>query len=165
MGGATALAALPIVAAANLATFAYWPGAADWAEIVLRVLGVSLTVSALFHLLDRPTPLPVPDAPAILRRLPRPERGRLLALSAQDHYTQVATDRGRALVLIRLSDAIAEASPAPGLRVHRSHWVALDAVAGARRTGDRAMLLLTDGAEIPVSRANMPAAKAAGLVR
>src|SRR5690606_17132350 len=70
----------------------------------------------------------IPPRPAVLNRLPHHLRGRLIYMSMQDHYVDVHTDRGNALVLMRLGDAIAETGATPGLQIHRSHWVALDAV-------------------------------------
>ena len=99
--------------------------------------------------------------PPILARLQPARRGRLLSLSAEDDYVRVRTTAGEALVLMRLGDAVAEA--APGLRVHRSHWVARAAVAEARRAGDGAVLTLRTGEEIPVSRANLPRLRETGL--
>jgi len=68
------------------------------------------------------------------------------------------------MVLMRLSDAMKETGDLPGAQVHRSHWVAFSAVRAARRDGDRAILTLTSGVEIPVSRANLPKVKEAGLL-
>jgi DNA-binding LytR/AlgR family response regulator len=76
----------------------------------------------------------------------------------------VTTTAGRALVLLRLSDAIAEAEGVPGLQIHRSHWVTLAAVARVRRDGARVLLVLKDGRELPVSRTFMPQARLAGLL-
>jgi DNA-binding LytR/AlgR family response regulator len=60
-------------------------------------------------------------SPPILNRVPVQRRGRLIALSVSDHYVEVLTDGGRSLVLMRLSDAIAETGPVKGLQIHRSH--------------------------------------------
>jgi DNA-binding LytR/AlgR family response regulator len=99
----------------------------------------------------------------LLARLPPAKRGRLLHLRVEDHYVEVTTDRGSALVLLRLSDAVAETAGVPGLQVHRSHWVALDAVARAGREGGRPALVLRTGTVVLVSRSFLPAARAAGL--
>ena len=116
----------------------------------------------------RPAPVAgspsVPAPPRLLTRLPLAKRGPLLSLSVQDHYVEVVTTRGRELLLMRLSDAIAETEGCAGLQVHRSHWVALDQVQAAHRDGARAVLTLSDGREIPVSRTYVPAAKEAGLL-
>ncbi|MCU0800989.1 MAG: LytTR family transcriptional regulator [Rhodobacteraceae bacterium] len=102
--------------------------------------------------------------PAILSRLPMQKRGDLLSLSVQDHYVDVVTTRGREMLLMRLGDAIRETAPVTGLQVHRSHWVARAAVTAAERRGDGALLTLTNGAAIPVSRAYVPALRKAGLL-
>ena len=148
-----------------------------WQGLSAQVAGTSLlgafvvswVVLGLRAMLFGPSgPLgPSPEnnaAPAILQRLPLEKRGALVALSATDHYVEVITDRGSDLVLMRLADAIAETAPARGLQVHRSHWVALDRVQGARRRGDGALLDMGAGLEIPVSRRHMGAIRAAGLL-
>lgn len=169
LGGAAVIGSLAVVGLAglNLAAFG-WQGLA--AQVtpagMLGAYVVSGVVMALREVLLRETPPASSGAtgPAILRRLPLARRGALVALSAEDHYVAVTTTRGRELVLMRLSDAIAEAEGVAGLQVHRSHWVALDQVRAARRQGDGAVLTLSDGRDIPVSRARLPAARAAGLL-
>lgn len=81
-----------------------------------------------------------------------------------DHYVDVTTDQGHALVLTRLSDAMRETAPIQGLQVHRSHWVALDAVRRTTRQAGKPMLELENGTLVPVSRSFLPAARAAGLL-
>ncbi|MDE0344439.1 MAG: LytTR family DNA-binding domain-containing protein [Boseongicola sp.] len=88
----------------------------------------------------------------------------MIALSVEDHYTRVRTTKGEELLLLRLSDAIRETAPVAGLQVHRSHWVASDQVTGSRRDRNRTLLILRNGDEIPVSRANMRAVREAGLL-
>ncbi|MFY0597525.1 MAG: LytTR family transcriptional regulator DNA-binding domain-containing protein [Cognatishimia sp.] len=105
-----------------------------------------------------------PQPPAILRRLPFEKRGPLYSLSVSDHYVEITTAKGAVLVLMRLSDAIAETGAVSGLQVHRSHWVALAAVASAKRDGAKAILTLKDGREIPASRTYIPALKEAGVL-
>jgi len=107
---------------------------------------------------------PGPPAPPLLDRLPLPQRGRLLHLAVNDHYVDVTTDKGTTLVLIRLSDAIRETAPVPGLQVHRSHWIALDAVRRAARRSGKPVLELENGREVPVSRSFLAATRAAGLL-
>ncbi|MBP0438820.1 LytTR family DNA-binding domain-containing protein [Tianweitania sediminis] len=101
--------------------------------------------------------------PRILQRLPHPQRGRLLALSVQDHYTQVVTDRGKPLVLIRLSDAISETAGVEGLQIHPSHWVAAHAVKRVLSRDGRMELELENGDVLPVSRSYAPAVRKAGF--
>ena len=73
----------------------------------------------------------------------------------------VVTDRSRALLLLRLADAIEELEGAEGMRIHRSYWVALDAIASSRREGGKLLLKMTDGVELPVSRSYVKDVRAA----
>lgn len=99
-------------------------------------------------------PAPAPPAPPrFLERLPLKLRGgELWAVEAEDHYLRLHTSRGQDLILLRLADAVAELEGLEGMQVHRSWWVARDAIAGARRGDGRAVLTLKDGSEVPVSR-------------
>ncbi len=94
---------------------------------------------------------PVP--PKFLERLPLKLRGaEVWAVEAQDHYLRLHTSKGQDLILMRLADAIAELQGIEGARVHRSWWIARDAITEARRGDGRATLTLKDGSEVPVSR-------------
>ncbi|MCU4654804.1 LytTR family transcriptional regulator DNA-binding domain-containing protein [Roseibacterium sp. SDUM158016] len=96
---------------------------------------------------ERPLP-----GETFLRRL-QPRVGRsLVSLSIRDHYLDVVTREGRETLLMRMSDAEAELIDYPGMRVHRSHWVALDAVERLERTGNRWTVHLVGGVALPVSR-------------
>ena len=135
---------------------------------------IAAVVTAAGNGLRRPAPgQPSPNAPAemaatapppLLERLPRPQRGRLIHLAVSDHYVEVTTEKGTSLVLMRLSDAIKETEPVMGLQVHRSHWVALDAVRRGLRQGGKPVLELETGALVPVSRTYLDAVRAAGLL-
>ncbi len=166
-GGSFVLSGLFLL---NWAALGQSPADQDYAvSIAANVLAVSLVVSWAFALIGRrPTPAPLvaagTETPRIVRRLPLDRRGRLIALSVQDHYVEVITSGGKDLLLMRLADAIAETDPEQGLQVHRSHWVALAAVRGARRDGARVILTMSDGRDIPVSRTYLPAIKEAGLL-
>lgn len=107
---------------------------------------------------------PPPPRPRLLNRLPAELDGELMSLTAIDHYTEITTTHGTTRLLLRLSDAMAEAAPTPGLRIHRSHWVALDHIRAARRDGPRASVTLTNGTELPVSRSNLSALEQTGLL-
>jgi DNA-binding LytR/AlgR family response regulator len=84
---------------------------------------------------------------------PRLRAGRLQAIAAEDHYLRVHTDLGSDLVLMRIGDAATLLESLPGARVHRSWWVARDAVTGSRSTNGNIMLELACGLDVPVSRA------------
>lgn len=112
----------------------------------------------------RPTVEATPELapPRLLARLPGRLGADILALQAEDHYVRVHTALGSDLILMRLADAIAEADGVEGLRVHRSWWVAKTAVRSARAEGRRAMLVLTGGLEVPVTRESVPEVRRAG---
>lgn len=80
-----------------------------------------------------------------------------------DHYVEVLTERGKTLVLLRLSDAIRETVGVPGVQIHRSHWVALAAVSRVVRSDGKVFAELPNGLRLPVSRGYADAAKAAGI--
>lgn len=160
------LAILPIVIAFNAVALSRLPqSVGELTEFAIDCIGVSLSITTAAVLRGRAVADEVPPRPpALLDRLAYDRRGRLLSLSSEDHYVRVRTDRGEELVLMRLADAIREAEPTEGLQVHRSHWVALAAIERATRSGERAVLTLTGGSEIPVSRTYVPALRARGIL-
>jgi LytTr DNA-binding domain len=98
----------------------------------------------------------------LLEQLP-PHLGRdVLCLQMEDHYVRVHTPRGSALVLMPLAQAIRPLSAVPGLRVHRSWWVARHAVVGVAGPARAMTLTLTNGLTVPVARNSVAAMRAAG---
>jgi len=151
--------------------------------IYLQVLVIGVIIHTAMYLLFRPaadheamTPpvLPptlqptagTPDsgtAASIAPNLPLPPGfGPVRALKGEDHYVRVIGDDHEELVLMRLRDAIERLGHADGLRVHRSWWVAKDAVVSIRRAGRTAIISLTSGHEAVVARDMMPQLRAAG---
>lgn len=134
------------------------------------VFTVALAMTAIMILVNRPgrvTHAPAPGTPAapirFMERLPAKLKGAVIyAVSAEDHYLRLHTSKGADLLLMRLADAIVELEGLEGAQTHRSWWVARDAVEGARREGDRAVLVLKGGVEAPVSRPNVKPLKDAG---
>lgn len=104
-------------------------------------------------------------APRILSRIKPGLGARLTRLTMQDHYVEVFTTKGSQLVLMRFADALEEVEPTPGWRIHRSHWVAEAAMADIRRSDGKTFVVLTDGAELPVSRTYLPDLKEAGVLK
>jgi DNA-binding LytR/AlgR family response regulator len=103
------------------------------------------------------TPARFPD------RLPVRLRGAIIrAVQSEDHYLRIHTDRGSDLILMRLSDALAELEGLEGAQTHRSWWVAKDAVRDVSRGDGRATLTLEGGLEAPVSRRYARALRDAG---
>jgi len=94
------------------------------------------------------------DGPVqILSRLPvHAQNADLYALSAEDHYVRVHTSKGAEIVLMRLSDAIAETGNLPGMQTHRSWWVCKSAVSAIIPKGRTAEITLSNDLKVPVSR-------------
>ncbi len=99
------------------------------------------------------SPLPVVRPPFMAKsRLP-PDAS-ILAITAEEHYVRVLTDRGTDLIRYRFSETLAELASEPrGMQVHRSWWVRLDAVESAAEKGRSMELTLRDGTVVPVSLA------------
>lgn len=135
------------------------PGAVLF-QVFLIVLMVALIMTSLNVLIATrvvveapPAVAAAPAPPRFLERLPPKLRGaEVWAVEAEDHYLRLHTSRGQDLILLRLADAVAELDGIEGAQVHRSWWVARDAIADVRRGDGRATLTLKDGSEVPVSR-------------
>jgi hypothetical protein len=85
--------------------------------------------------------------PLALRQAP------IVALSAEDHYVRVRTDRGQALILMNFANAVAALGPDAGVRIHRSHWVSRALAAKTTTSGSRNGIRVDDDTVLPVSRA------------
>lgn len=158
-----------------------FPGVLHWAGFwwlcfyILIICGVvTVAMRVLFRRGDagpsapHAETMPPPAAtyrsdPPALPSLPLPQGfGTVRALKGEDHYVRVVGEAREELILMRLRDAIERLGDADGLRVHRSWWVAKDAVASVRRDGRTAVITLAGGHEVPVARDMMPRLRAAG---
>ncbi len=120
---------------------------------VVMCMAMSFLAAALNRGAEMRMTVQTKTAPKFLDRLPLKLRGaEIWAVEAEDHYLRLHTSKGQDLILLRLADAVAELEGIEGAQVHRSWWVARDAIADARRGDGRATLKLKDGAEVPVSR-------------
>lgn len=171
----TLVAGVPVglaTEAISLMTFGGTPTPARIAESIATGLLLSALFCALTFmtmgsrqaeaLSTAPSPVAASEDRAeipLLRRLRPENRGPILHMTVADHYTQVTTSRGRELILLRFSDALAECGDTPGLRVHRSHFVADAHVDRLLRAEGRLAILLKDGQEVPVSRSRAEAVR------
>lgn len=138
-----------------------------WPVLYFFVWVITAAMTALGFLIDHVRQGPAAGATgparALLDKLPaRLKQAQIHAFQSEDHYLRVRTDRGEALILMRLADAVAAMEGVDGAQTHRSWWVARAAIADAETGGGRATLILKDGARAPVSRANYGPLKAAG---
>ena len=75
----------------------------------------------------------------------------VLAISSDLHYLHVYTDLGRCMILGSLQRA-AEALGEEGMRVHRAHWVARNAIVKIVKDGQQWYCLLSNDLKVPISR-------------
>jgi hypothetical protein len=183
------LAAVPstgVVALANGLSGIGWPGdvAVLFGQVLLLLVAIALPVYTWEDLRERiearsdtdsseggvPGTSPVDAEPSgpgadglslFTARLPGPLSGRLLCLEMQDHYLVVHHSGGSQMILCRMEDAARELKGL-GRRVHRSWWVAADAVKAVEREGQRTLLRLIDGRQVPVGRSFRTDLMAAG---
>ena len=114
-----------------------------------------------------PFPSPGPDIheegvtyPPLMKRVPPPARGPILCLQMEDHYVRIHTQENSSLILMRFSDAISEVNENDGLRVHRSWWVANEAIRNVKRKGRTAQIELSNALKVPVSQPYLEAVTA-----
>ncbi len=132
----------------------------EFLELVIYTSAISAAIVVIYAAVEGRPPgaRPASASPAVkddhpfFRRLSKPIGRDLITLQAQDHYIEVRTTAGSELILMRLGDAERELADWPGIRVHRSWWVAHSHVAQSARDNGRLVLHLTDGTTVPVSR-------------
>ena len=88
--------------------------------------------------------------------VPSQKRGEIYHISAADHYVEIFTGNGHHMHRITMKAAVEKTSPDTGLRVHRSHWVAYNAMLSMEKSGGRHILTLRSGAKVPVSPKQVP---------
>lgn len=151
----------------NAGLYPLRPPAPD--ELALFIFCLTLGFCAIRHAIDQRDGLPAvasfadmpqtgtpQGVPRLVGRLAPELRGTVWRVSGRDHYVDILTDKGTGSVLMRFSDAMAELDGIDGEQVHRSHWVAAHAVAGAMREGGRVFVRLVCGERVPVSRTYLP---------
>lgn len=149
---------------------------APWGDLWLFA-GNSIAISAALtairmvvgNMFAEPVSAQIPAAesgagtPAILGRLtPALQTARLLALESEGHYVRVITDTGSELVLIRLRDAMAEVGAVEGMQVHRSWWLAREAVGETRSRDGKLEVSIGEDRWVPISRSYRAAWREAG---
>ncbi|SMX44036.1 LytTR family DNA-binding domain-containing protein [Actibacterium lipolyticum] len=142
-------------------------------EMSFLVFVAGIGVGAIRLLLSTPSPRQKPEAeaeekekvvrPRLLDRIEPGLQGEVLKCEVFDHYVALTTEKGQARLLMRFSDAIAELDGVDGLQVHRSHWVATNAIESQSVESGRLFLTLKDGSRVPVSRNYRPVVEERGL--
>ncbi|MCC5969007.1 MAG: LytTR family transcriptional regulator [Pararhodobacter sp.] len=96
-------------------------------------------------------------------RLSQPANGALLCLEMQDHYLKAHTTGGSEMILCRMEDAARELE-GQGQRVHRSWWVADAAKQTIERDGQKLVLHLSNGLQVPVGKTYRQKLKSIGWI-
>ncbi len=108
-------------------------------------------------------PVPARNVVPLERHLNPDLEGPITRVSAADHQLRIFTDKGETRVRMRFSDALTELEGAPGMQVHRSHWVAYDSIEQLVPEGRRYAAQLLCGGMVPVSASKVPNLEAAGI--
>lgn len=87
-------------------------------------------------------------------KLPKTLQGSdLIALQSEGHYLRVFTSAGDDLILMSMDDAMSALSAYPGIRTHRSWWIAVDQIEpDFEATGAFTQIVTISGLQVPVSR-------------
>ena len=137
-----------------------------WQVWVVMLLLMSVRALLLRRVVPTRTvvvpPLPEAERNFRMRLSARRRSAMLIALEAEDHYVRVHTADGSELLLMRMSEAVAELAGAHGYRVHRSWWVADAAIERVRWKRGDGTVRLTGGLVVPVSRTFAGELKLAG---
>lgn len=173
-----AAAATMLVACIPLAVFAwascslFWPVHAsgimpqEWYVFTL-IIAAPATAAALWlegfrvapgDIAASHRPTARPQAP---EQLPERLLDLVLCLQMEDHHVRAFTTGGSQLYFAAMRDVVAQLG-SRGMQVHRSWWVANDAVIGSSEVDRAVELLLRNGVKVPVARSRVPAVRAAG---
>jgi hypothetical protein len=158
---AVALTAIPIAAAAALFSAWAWPkevgkmSPADW---YIRTLLVEAFIVAGWTMLEQ-----VRRARTAGVAVSLPVANDVLCLQMEDHYVRIHRPGGSTIELMPMTAAIARYGRPDGIRIHRSWWVARDAIHSVEQQGRNWRLLLRNGMVVPVARSNVAQVRALGL--
>ena len=168
------VACVPVAVVAATGCYIFWPVHASGVRIVewygLTLLVALPAAGALVWLemrqpwqatlaRDRSDPAmpPIGDdvaVPGAATSSPAP--GHLLALALclqmEDHHVRIHLHGSSSLHLATMGQLVAQMGDRPGMQVHRSWWVARDAVHGAQIDGRSVALVLSNGLRVPVAR-------------
>ena len=151
-GAAVASIPASAVVAGLAAVFRQGMPAADWPWLFCCVFLVGTIMSFLnFHPAFAALRPRRRDASAFLDRLPDALGETLDSLSMNDHYVEAVTAKGSVMIHLRFKDALEELSGYPGLQIHRSHWVALDASERIEGKGRSLRVHTRAGRTLPLS--------------
>lgn len=129
------------------------------------LIGVTLAVNALFEFRIVGKEAPLPETPKraltlLQSKLPHHLGHDIVTVQAQDHYVEVTTLKGSAMVLMRLGDVVRDLEPLGGLQVHRSWWINPAHLLRTQMGKSGQELVMRTGPRVPVGRSFRSALKA-----
>lgn len=160
-------ASLPQALASRSLALAVWPeleqvspGLAVW---YLQVLLIAVVISVALMLWRRGAAQQRQGSDSTAHTAaPEPWPVDIIALQMEDHYVRIHRQADSRLVLITMRDAVARMARRDGRQVHRSWWVARDAVIAIEGDARRLRLRLVNGLEVPVARSQVAGLRASG---
>jgi hypothetical protein len=158
---AVALTAVPIAAAAALFSAWAWPrevgkmAPADW---YIRTLLVEAFIVAGWTMIEQ-----VRRARAQGVGVALPVASDVFCLQMEDHYVRIHRPQGSTIELMPMKTAITRYGRADGMRVHRSWWIANDAIHAVRQEGRNWRLVLDNGLIVPVARSSIAQVRSLGI--
>jgi hypothetical protein len=142
----------------------------DWVQpsslfvsVAPPLIAVTLMVNLAIKLLDADPPateppehtqaeIASPALSALHKKIPHHLGHNIVTVRAQDHYVEVTTTKGNAMILTRLSDAAAQLEQHACLRIHRSWLVNLSHVVRIEQGANGPEITMTNDQRIPVGR-------------
>ncbi|MTI03388.1 LytTR family DNA-binding domain-containing protein [Roseibium sp. RKSG952] len=93
-----------------------------------------------------------PSLKQLIHSVPSALGDDIIHLHAQDHYVEIVTTEGRALLSEQFGDCLDKLENLNGLQCHRSHWISLEHVDSVSRKGSAYTCKMSNGDLVPVSR-------------
>lgn len=139
------------------------------ASVAPPLLAVTLLIDLLFELRRRDaaravpmedvredaapkTPPPAPSLTLLQSKLPHHLGHEIVTVQARDHYVEITTPEGSAMVLMRLTDAVVDLGPLNGMQIHRSWWINLDHISEIASGANGPEVTMSSGQRIAVGR-------------
>lgn len=95
----TTIGITPFVAMLNFSELNNFPHPVTWIKLTAKIFSVALIIHTIFHIINDQVARAAQKSgeilPALLERLTQEKRGRIIALSSQDHYALVQTTSGK----------------------------------------------------------------------
>ncbi|MDX8351974.1 LytTR family DNA-binding domain-containing protein [Cognatiyoonia sp. IB215182] len=87
---------------------------------------------------------------AFFNKYPQFKGSRIHWIAIEDHYANVVTATGQVSLHATMRNLEKQLKNYPGMRIHRSYWVAHEQIEAVYRKGRTRMIRLTDGTSLPV---------------